>query len=173
MLREGLGAGITERGFEILGREIRNEFRALPFQDKINLISDDLKTHFWHEDGFVIANSFGSYLFLHTQADLPPFPGRVLLLSPIVGGFNNVDSGVVFSPPRPDKLMTLAEQCRYPKPVQCEIHVGSVDWQSDPETVSKFGGLTGIPVTIAPGKGHMLGKDYVAGVLDVFLKALP
>lgn len=67
--------------------------------------------------------------------------------------------------------MALAEDRGYPKPAQCKIPVGSADWQSDPETVSKFSGLTGIQVTIAPDKGHVLGKDYLAGVLDVFLKA--
>jgi hypothetical protein len=50
-------------------------------------VAQDLRAHFWDESARVIANSFGAYLFLYAQARLPAFPGRVLLLSPIVSGF--------------------------------------------------------------------------------------
>jgi hypothetical protein len=35
----------------------------------------------------VVAVSFGAYLFLHAQTQLPAYPGQVLLLSPILGEF--------------------------------------------------------------------------------------
>jgi uncharacterized protein len=37
----------------------------------------------------VVCNSFGAYLFLRAQAGMSPFPGHLLLLSPIVGNFVN------------------------------------------------------------------------------------
>ena len=38
-----------------------------------------------------MSNSFGVYLFLNTQSLIPAFPGKVLLLSPIVAEFAKPD----------------------------------------------------------------------------------
>ncbi len=168
-LTQGLGDGLLQRGLEVIGRETVTDFRDLDFSEKLALIKKDLVDKTWDEQGVVIANSFGAYLFLHAQADLPPFPGKVLLLSPIVGGFVNEDAGIVFSPPRPDRLLALAARGEFPAPSRCEIHVGSVDWQSDPANVQRFGTLTNIQVVVVPDKGHVLGKEYVSQVLDTFL----
>lgn len=53
--------------------------------------------------------------------------------------------------------------------MRCEIHVGSEDWQSAPESVKELGRLLNIPVHIVPNSGHMLDKVYVSGVLDAWL----
>lgn len=58
---------------------------------------------------------------------------------------------------------------RIAMPKKAEIHVGSEDWQSDPDKVQTFGKATGVPVNVAPGGGHMLGKEYVGPVLDRWL----
>jgi alpha-beta hydrolase superfamily lysophospholipase len=81
-LDTGLGQGLLSRGVGIAGRELVGEFRRLDFQQQIDLVADDLKADHWHEDAHVIANSFGAYLFLHAQAQLPPYVGKVILLSP-------------------------------------------------------------------------------------------
>lgn len=169
-LGTGLGQGLMDRGFDITGRETRGEFRSLPFDEQLQIIMQDLKDHFWHEQARVICNSFGSYLFLQAQAQMPAFPGRVLLLSPIIGEFTNEQSRTSFSPPRPTKLRELAEAGRFPVPALCEIHVGEEDWQSIPANVQAFGQLTGIAVTVVPGGGHDLGKAYVGSLLDRWLK---
>ena len=57
----------------------------------------------------VVANSYGAYLFLHAQTLIDPFPGRVLLLSPIVGEFSNSESKTFFVPPRARQLMELLQ----------------------------------------------------------------
>jgi hypothetical protein len=142
----------------------------LPFDEQIKIIMQDLKDHFWQEQAQVVCNSFGSYLFLHAQAQMPAFPGRVLLLSPIIGEFTNELSRTSFSPPRPTKLRELAEAGQFPVPALCEIHVGEDDWQSIPASVQAFGQLTGIGVTVLPGGGHDLGKAYVGPLLDRWLK---
>jgi hypothetical protein len=80
----------------------------LPFDEQIATVGQDLKDHFWHTDARVICNSFGAYLFLHAQTQLPSFPGRVLLLSTIVGEFTNVEARTSFSPPRPTRLKVPA-----------------------------------------------------------------
>lgn len=100
---------------------------------------------------------------------MPPYPGRVLILSPIVGEFESHESGTVYSPPYPKRLSELASQGVFPTPRDAHIHVGELDWQSLPDNVMQFGALTGVPVTVVPAAGHMPPKDYVARVLNAWL----
>lgn len=152
-----------------MGRETVGEFARLPFTEQKKAIADDLMAAFWREDALVIANSFGCYLFLHAQAQLPPFPGRVLLLSPVVGSVTSPDNGIRFSPPIADVLLTLAAAGDLSVPLSCEIHVGELDWQCPPTLVCRFGELAGIPVTVVPENSHMLDKRYVSQLLDRWL----
>jgi pimeloyl-ACP methyl ester carboxylesterase len=168
-LGTGLGQGLMDRGFDVTGRETRGDFRNLPFDEQVQTVMQDLQDHFWHEQAHVVCNSFGAYLFLHAQAELPAFVGRVLLLSPIVGEFTNEQVMTSFSPPRPERLKQLAQTGLFKAPVNCEIHVGEEDWQSIPANVQAFGHLTGIPVTVVPRGGHDLGKAYVGPLLDRWL----
>lgn len=168
-LGTGLGQGLMDRGFDVTGRETRGEFRSLPFDEQVQTVMSDLQAHFWHARAQVVCNSFGAYLFLHAQAQMPAFPGRVLLLSPIVGEFTSDQTRTTFSPPRPTRLRELAEAGRFNAPASCEIHVGEEDWQSIPANVQAFGRLTGIPVTVVPQGGHDLGKLYVGPLLDRWL----
>lgn len=172
-LATGLGQALGDRGVDVTGRETRDEFRRLAFSDQIHIIQQDLQQNFWHEQARVVCNSYGAYLFLHAQAGLSAFPGRVLLLSPIVGEFTSDETRTTFSPPRPTRLKELAEAGQFPTPDRAEIHVGSEDWQSIPANVQAFGALTGIPVTVVPDGGHNLPKAYVGGLLDRWLKDLP
>lgn len=169
-LATGLGEGLLDRGFDVTGRETRGAFRSLLFEEQVQSIVEDLKTHFWHEQAQVICNSFGAYLFLQAQAQMPTFVGRVLLLSPIVGEFTSEETRTTFSPPRPHRLRELAEAGQFNAPARCEIHVGEEDWQSIPDNVQTFGRLTGIPVTVVPRGGHNLEKSYVGALLDHWLK---
>lgn len=169
-LATGLGQGLMDRGFNVTGRETRGEFRSLPFDEQVQTIKQDLQAHFWHEQAQVVCNSFGAYLFLHAQAAMAAFPGRVLLLSPIVGEFTNEQARTSFSPPRPERLKELAQAGKFTAPVHCEIHVGADDWQSIPANVQAFGRLAGIPVTVVPKGGHDLGKAYVGALLDRWLE---
>ena len=133
------------------------------------LLPSDLQSNHWSEDAHVIANSFGAYLFLHAQAQLPPYIGKVILLSPIVGEFANEETRMNFIPPRAEKLLGLAKDGAFPVPKQCQIHVGSEDWQSNPTNVTVFGELLGIDVTVVPNGGHLLPKEYVGNLLDSWL----
>lgn len=169
-LDTGLGQALRDRRFNVTGRETRGEFRALGFEDQLQIIRKDLQSHFWHEQARVICNSYGSYLLLHAQSQMTPFPGRVLMLSPIVGEFTSDETRATFSPPRPTRLKELAEAGQFPTPFRAEIHVGSEDWQSIPANVQALGALTGIPVTVVPDGGHNLPKAYVGSLLDRWLK---
>lgn len=165
----GLGEGLASRGWAAVGRETIGDFRRLPFQQQVDAVAQDLREHFWRDDAHVVAVSFGAYLFLHAQAQLPPYVGNVLLLSPIVGQFSSDEMGLGFIPPRADKLKDLAESDQYPAPLNCHIHVGSEDWQSNPSNVTAFAKKVGLQVTVVPNAGHQLGKQYVGSLLDQWL----
>jgi predicted alpha/beta hydrolase family esterase len=168
-LSTGLGQGLRDRGFSIEGRETRGQFQTLPFDEQVTQIAYDLNDRFWTEESLVVANSFGAYLFLHAQTRLPPYIGRVLLLSPIIGSFKDEQTLRGFIPPHSELILELAKAGKMPAPKRCEVHVGSEDWQSDPESVLMLGRMLGFLVTVVPGAGHVLGKDYVGSVLDRWL----
>ena len=168
-LEAGLGQALLSRGYNVIGRESVGDFQRLRFDERVGLVAGDLEADFWRDDALVVANSFGAYLFLHAQAGLPPFPGKVLLLSPIVGEATAPKGGLQFVPPYARRLLELAQAGSMPIPRLCEMHVGSEDWQSDPVAVTRLASLLGVPVTVVPGDGHMLGKDYVGRLLDGWL----
>ncbi len=168
-LETGLGEALTSRGLVLSGRETVDEFARLSFAEQIQLVAEDISSDFWHEDSRVIANSYGAYLFLHAQTLMPAYVGRVLLLSPIVGAFSNGGTGKHFVPPRSRVLMSLVQEGKYPLPKRCEIHVGELDWQSDPDNVAALAKQTGWNMTVVKGAGHMLPKEYVGVVLDRWL----
>lgn len=165
----GLGQGLASRGWAAVGRETIGDFRRLPFHQQVDTVAQDLTDHFWRESAHVVAVSFGAYLFLHAQAQLPPYVGNVLLLSPIVGQFSSDEMGLGFIPPRADKLKDLAVSNQYPAPLNCHIHVGSEDWQSNPTNVTAFAEKVGLQLTVVPNAGHQLGKQYVGALLDQWL----
>ena len=165
----GLGQGLQDRGFFVVGQESRGAFLKLTFQQQLDAICRDLQENFWHEGARLVAVSYGCYLYLHAQLEMPAFPGRVMLLSPVLGSAYAASVGISFYPPRADRLSEAMEAQCFPAFSQAEIHVGSEDWQSNPEAISKFGEAFSIPVTIVPGKGHMLGSDYVGQLLDRWL----
>lgn len=87
----------------------------------------DLRARHWTEESLVIANSFGAYLFLHAQSELPQYVGRVVLLSPIVGEFGDSESMMNFIPPRSNRLFDLVSDGRFIVPNRLEIYVGQED----------------------------------------------
>jgi hypothetical protein len=50
------GEALTARGLAVSGCETVGDFARLSFQEQIELVAQDLKTDFWHEDSRVIAN---------------------------------------------------------------------------------------------------------------------
>ena len=170
-LDRGLGEELSARGFRVIGRELRGDFGKLAFGEQVETVADDLRSGFWTGCARVVANSFGAYLFLQAQALSEPFPGKALLLSPIVGEAQDGEHMAFFVPPRAGRLRELIHSGRYPAPADCEAHVGKLDWQGAPEKVAEFGKLAGISVTVVPGAGHALPKEYVSAVLDRWLGA--
>lgn len=168
-LDQGLGQGLLERGYSLMGRETVGDFKRLRFGDQVEVVKSDLLGQFWHPGGLVIANSYGGYLFLHAQLELDAFPGRVLLLSPVIGQAANARLGVRFFHPRADVLSKVSLEGGFPRPANIEVHVGAEDWQAGPQALVGFCDALEIRIHVAHGRGHMLGIDYVGPVLDRWL----
>ncbi len=168
-LTQGLGEEFIRRGLTVEGRELVDEFRSLDFQSQVSLVSEDLWDELSACNRRVIANSFGAYLFLHAQADRKPFAGKVLLLSPIVGEFSDEETLRTFVPPRSRRIFEMLELGTYPIPLDCEIHTGENDWQSNPVSVLLLASYLKCQVSVAAGAGHMLQKEYVRSVLDKWI----
>jgi len=168
-LNEGLGEALLAKGYKLSGREMTGTFAQLPFQNQLDLITKDLQDSFWHKDAKVVAVSYGAYLLLHALAELAPYVGSILLLSPVLGGVTNGSTMRYFSPPRSNKLMTLIEENAFPIPHKIEIHVGDNDWQSPHERCTQFSKAVGGECHVVSGAGHQLSKDYVSSVLDEWL----
>ncbi len=100
------------------------------------------------------------------ELELDAFPGRVLLLSPVIGQATNERLGVRFLHPRADVLNKVSLEGGFPSPANIEVHVGAEDWQADPQALVDFCVSLEIRVYVAHGRGHMLGIDYVGPVLD-------
>lgn len=169
-LNAGLGLALKARGYHLSGRETLGDFARLPLRHQAEAIAYDLQAEFWDSGAQVIANSYGAYLLLFAQSLMPAFPGKVLLLSPVIGEVTQSSVGKVgFAPPYADRLMALARLREMVVPEHCEIHVGANDWQCPAERLSEFGRLTGVPVNIVPDAGHMLDHNYVNALLDQWL----
>ena len=168
-ISNGLGQALMSRGFDVVGRETVGDFKKLDFDTQVETVANDLKANFWHADARVVANSYGGYLLLQALSLSEPYPGKLLLLSPIVGEFSSELIRMGFIPPYAKRLYELASKGLFPAPRHCEIHVGSEDWQSIPDNVSAFATLVNAHVTVVEGAGHGLPKEYVSAVLDRWL----
>lgn len=69
-LATGQGQALMDRGFNVIGRETRDEFRKLGFADQLQIIRADLQSHFRHEQARVVRK------FVHIKS------GLVFLLIP-------------------------------------------------------------------------------------------
>ena len=68
-----------------------------------------------------------------------------------------------------DELKNLVDTGKYPTPINIEMHVGSEDWQSSPDSVKAIANKLNITYSIVPNEGHSLSKKYVGKVLDTWL----
>jgi len=120
----GLGEGILDLGCKLKGRETPWSFEGLTFTEQLELITQDLRADFWTENAKVVAVSYGAYLLLNALSEHKPFPGSILILSPILGQVTGGESMRHYSPPRPSRIIELAKAGLFPPPKHIELHVG-------------------------------------------------
>jgi pimeloyl-ACP methyl ester carboxylesterase len=167
---DGLGSALSARGCTVVGRELVGPFARLAFSEQVDAVVGDLRSLPSPEEALVVAFSMGAYLFLHAQLQWQePFPGRVLLLSPIVSGSTANTQAVGYVPPGLRRLRAAIDEHRYPSPKRCEVHVGEHDWQSNPDAVAELCTQLGFVFHKVAAGGHRLDESYVADVLDAWL----
>jgi len=168
-LNEFIGSSLVEMGIDVYGREILSDFARLHFPQQIEIIKNDLKTQFWHDESNLIGDSYGAYLLLHALVELAPFPGRILLLSPVLGKAIDKKNLFMSSSPRSKKLLQFAEQKKFPIPSYLEIHTGAKDNGCDFLLAKKISSLiSSSKIYIVEGEGHRLNNNYLKQVLLKF-----
>lgn len=169
-LTDEIGQIIAGMGFSIQGREIISDFARLGFSGQLALIRVDLEPSFWHSEAVLIGCSFGAYLMLHALAEMKPFPGKMLLFSPVLGAGVSSDRLFGSIPPRSKKLLKLAQSREFPAPRCLEIHTGAEDNGCNPRLAERFTSLVGnTKLYLVSGAGHQLDQKYIRGVLEKFL----
>lgn len=172
-LERGLGAELLARGLSVTGRETVGGFDDLPFAEQVRTVADDLLANFWHPQARVIANSFGAYLFLNAQALIEPFPGRVLMLSALIGEGQNPATGQAFTLPRSEQFEQILTSNLFSAPRSLEVHVGALDWQANPARWQELAARLDFKLFVVPKGKHRLDHGYVASVLNRWLPQPP
>ncbi len=167
-----LGSLLRQEGMEVHGRALRGDFARMRFPEQLAEIRDDLAEGFWTAESVLVGRSYGGYLILHALAEEEaPFPGGVLLLSPVLGAAHRPDGRFGSRPPRADRLRKMAREGIFPAPADLEIHTGAEDDGCDPDLARDiFSQIPAARITIVPGMGHELDPEYVWRVVRRFLK---
>lgn len=169
-LVDGLGELISDLGCAVQGREVSADFLRLRFAEQLALICSDLQPGFWQPGAVLVGYSYGAFLLLQTLADMDPFPGRILLFSPVLGAAVARNGLFGSRPPRAERLLKLAEGGNFPAPRYLEAHTGADDNGCDPGLAARFCSLvSNATLHVVSGAGHRLGDEYIQERLRRFL----
>lgn len=159
---------LSELGFNISGREIyKPPFSNSSFSDQISILSNDIKQSAWYKFGVIVSFSYGSYLLLQTlMSEDDPYPGKVLLVSPVLGAMKR--SFLSSTPPRAEKLRLAMQTNIFPAPDYSEILIGQYDACLD--LAKAFSNTLNSRLLIIPDQGHRLDYDTVCKAITEFLR---
>jgi len=165
-----LGQQIKELGFDIIGREIIDDFEIYPIKKQLDIICNDIKANFWGTEHKLIGRSYGGYLIMHSLIELlpEPYPGELLLLSPVLGKSSNL----VFYGSRPPRAKKILEYAKLGKlnELNIQIHTGDKDIGCDYKLAQEICSyMTNCKLQILKDATHYLSKDYTYKVLKEFL----
>ena len=156
---EGFGTFLQDQCELLVGREVSGDLKGLVFEDQLEAIRKDLLDSLWHEDGQIVANSYGAYLLLHTLVDMGSYPGNIFLLSPILSAVQTKE--FYFRPPRARRLLQSFAERSFPKPRSLNCIVGKFDWQSVPERCVDLCDVVNGRLNIVPDGNHMIEPHLV------------
>jgi hypothetical protein len=158
-ISEGLGRFLRDQCELLAGREVSGDLKGLVFEDQLETIRKDLLDSHWHEDGQIVANSYGAYLLLHTLIDMESYPGNIFLLSPILGAVQTKE--FYFRPPQAKRLLQSFKEKTFPKPQTLNCIVGKYDWQSVPERCVDLCDVVNGRLNIEPDGNHVIEPNLV------------
>jgi len=172
--REGIGNFLSSKGYSPTGINLTHDFMKLHVSDQVQNISD-LLSNSWQSDTILIGKSYGAYLLLHSLLDFPPFPGKIVLFSPVLGKAFIESQGQFFCsiPPRSKQLLRTINEKDFPTPAHIEIHTGAQDNGCDPNLAQEFTeSIPGASLYIVQNKGHRLDHSYENKILIEMIESM-
>ena len=121
------------------------------------------------DDGYIIANSYGAYLFLQSLIDQPPIESKVMLLSPVLGRVNSEKRMLISRPPGEKALKSAIIEARLGLPEHLEILTGSDDETCDASLAQETAHMLGVKVCVLQNEGHMITPSKVISAVEAFL----
>jgi hypothetical protein len=165
-LTGGLGTYLSELG-SVAGRELSGDFAKLSFAEQVEQVRLDLVG----QDYFVVANSFGCYLFLNAVIEMGGCGGKALLLSPVLGEAENPETGMIYCPPRAKRFMDALREGALAFESDVRVLVGSEDWQCNREGLGLMKALKGVLVEEIEGEGHRLKPQIIRRYLHSLISS--
>ena len=120
-------------------------------------------------NSYVVANSYGAYLFLLSLIDQPASSINVLLLSPVLGRAMSEKRMLFSRPPREATLKRAIQDGRLGMPAHLQIVTGAKDEICDPELAIRVGDQLNIDVSVLADESHMLEHTSVSLAVERFL----
>ena len=140
-------------------------FLSADFLEQIEVVRE-----FCAEEGaYIIANSYGAYLFLQSLIDQPPIESKVMLLSPVFGRVNSEKRMLISRPPGEKTLKSAIMEARLGLPEHLEILTGSDDETCDASLAEETAHMLGVEVCVLQNEGHMITPSKVISAVEAFL----
>ena len=171
-LDKGLGHYLAEVSPEFGGIAFNHNMLRRPFSEQVERTRDLIKKH-WDRKTELIANSYGCYILLHVLIDQGTFPGKILMLSPLLGRTELRSQGFSSRPPMLKSLHRAFQEQRISKSEYLKIAAGDQDpicEKAELEWAAKT--LSVDRIELLEGEGHLIAHSIVDRVLRDFFDHL-
>jgi len=165
---KGLGRYLAERSLEFDGIAFNQTMLRCPFSEQVERSRDLIKMH-WDQKTELIANSYGCYILLHALTDQDKFPGKILMLSPLLGRIELRSQGFSSRPPMLKSLHQAFQEQRISKPAYLKIVAGDQDPICErAELEWAKNALSADQLELLSGEGHLIDHAAMERVLRDF-----
>jgi predicted alpha/beta hydrolase family esterase len=161
----GLSEYLTTLTSQYKALAIDPEFLSKDFHEQVLTV----KSFCSADDSYIIANSYGAYLLLHSLIDEPPIESKVMLLSPVLGRVNSEKRMLISRPPGEKALKSAILEARLGLPEHLEILTGSDDEICDSSLAEETANTLGVNICVLQNEGHMITPSKVMSAIQAFL----
>lgn len=141
-------------------------FLSADFMEQVEVVRE-----FCAEEGaYIIANSYGAYLFLHSLIGRTPLQASALLLSPVLGRVNSERRMLISRPPGEKRFKRAVSDGSFGLPFDTRIVTGADDEVCDPRLAAYISSQLNIELEVLSGEGHLISPAKVAVAIDAFLR---
>ena len=162
----GLSAYLATLSENFDALAIDPSFLSADFLEQIEVVRE-----FCAEEGaYIIANSYGAYLFLHSLIARAPLRASALLLSPVLGRVNSEKRMLISRPPGEKRFNRAVSDGSFGLPAVTRIVTGEDDAVCDSQLSAHVSSQLHIELEVLIGEGHMISPPKVAAAVDAFLQ---